>query len=253
MRGKSRGFTLIELLVVIAILAILAAIIFPVFARSREMARRTVCQSNIRQVGLALLNYVGDWDDNFPPTYALPWINLGTAHTAICQTFANAQNPYLRWEPLIEANLKSRDLYLCPSARELWTVVTIDQNPEPCQWPYPADWKGFRTGLGFNHDGLSDKALAELANPSAFVMVADTSHPEAGGSLERVAFSGVVAASLPLDLLTNPEKYGDRYGRHNGGSNIAFVDCHVKWFDWRRILAGKANGSLEGLRNGGIY
>ncbi|NLO06641.1 MAG: DUF1559 domain-containing protein [candidate division WS1 bacterium] len=66
---RTRGFTLIELLVVIAIIAILAAILFPVFARAREKARQASCLSNAKQIGLAMLMYVQDYDEMFPDRY----------------------------------------------------------------------------------------------------------------------------------------------------------------------------------------
>jgi prepilin-type N-terminal cleavage/methylation domain-containing protein/prepilin-type processing-associated H-X9-DG protein len=72
MRGQGRGFTLIELLVVLAIIAVLAAILFPVFARARESARRTHCASNLRQLGLALQMYASDWDGLIPTTFGAP-------------------------------------------------------------------------------------------------------------------------------------------------------------------------------------
>jgi prepilin-type N-terminal cleavage/methylation domain-containing protein len=66
-KGKRRAFTLIELLVVIAIIALLAAILFPVFARARENARRASCQSNLKQIGLGILQYTQDYDEMLPP------------------------------------------------------------------------------------------------------------------------------------------------------------------------------------------
>src|SRR5688572_16135270 len=69
---KTSGFTRIELLVVIAIIAILAAILFPVFARAREAARKTQCISNVRQLGMAIMQYVQDYDERFPPRYPNP-------------------------------------------------------------------------------------------------------------------------------------------------------------------------------------
>ncbi|MBM3498472.1 MAG: DUF1559 domain-containing protein [Armatimonadetes bacterium] len=69
---RSQGFTLIELLVVIAIIAILAAILFPVFARAREKARQTSCLSNVKQLGLGVMMYCQDYDETYPGYYP-PW------------------------------------------------------------------------------------------------------------------------------------------------------------------------------------
>ena len=70
--SRKRGFTLIELLVVIAIIAILAAILFPVFARAREKARQSSCLSNVKQIGLGMMMYVQDYDERFPTLYYTP-------------------------------------------------------------------------------------------------------------------------------------------------------------------------------------
>ena len=92
---RNKGFTLIELLVVIAIIAILAAILFPVFARARENARRASCQSNLKQIGLGILQYQQDYDERFPGRF-----NPGTN-----------QN----WRGLIQPYIKSTQLFACPS------------------------------------------------------------------------------------------------------------------------------------------
>src|SRR5688572_12801376 len=93
-----RGFTLIELLVVIAIIAILAAILFPVFARARENARRASCQSNLKQVGLGLLQYSQDYDERFPILYynVMPVPNEG-------------------WASFIQPYMKSSQVFQCAS------------------------------------------------------------------------------------------------------------------------------------------
>jgi len=95
--GKSMGFTLIELLVVIAIIAILAAILFPVFAQAREKARQTVCLSNTKEMGLALTQYLQDYDGVYPR-----------------KDFYDGTT-YYTWQYAINPYLKSRDIYRCPS------------------------------------------------------------------------------------------------------------------------------------------
>lgn len=108
-----RGFTLIELLVVIAIIAILAAILFPVFARAREKARQTSCLANIKQISLSMLMYVQDYDE-MTPIYRY---NLGA-------------NPRLYWNAVIEPYLKNAQILKCPSRM---------QNTEPCHYGYNYD------------------------------------------------------------------------------------------------------------------
>ena len=99
--GAGRGFTLIELLVVIAIIAILAAILFPVFARARENARRSSCQSNLKQIGLGVSQYTQDYDEYYPMNRH-NWNLDGTGGTT---GYAQMIQPYI----------KSRQLFKCPS------------------------------------------------------------------------------------------------------------------------------------------
>src|SRR4051812_39870731 len=102
---KRRGFTLIELLVVIAIIAILASILFPVFAQAREAARKTSCASNVRQLGTAFLMYVQDYDETFPQvTYS------GEAGHTNPDNFG-----VFRWPWLVLPYIKNMEIYRCPS------------------------------------------------------------------------------------------------------------------------------------------
>ena len=110
---KNYGFTLIELLVVIAIIAILAAILFPVFAQAREKARQTSCLSNMKQIGLATMQYVQDYDETFPTTGA--WSGIGVS---------GATEWY--WALRIEPYIKSIPALWCPSDGGANTVSWCD-------------------------------------------------------------------------------------------------------------------------------
>src|SRR5580658_1927210 len=118
------GFTLIELLVVIAIIAILAAILFPVFAQAREKARQTTCTSNVKQIGLAWLMYVQDYDESFPPTNSVQnansgWVNsptfTGKYPCKPCRPHLQS-NPSVTYDPTIYAEpyIKNYDIFKCP-------------------------------------------------------------------------------------------------------------------------------------------
>ncbi|MCC7494190.1 MAG: DUF1559 domain-containing protein [Fimbriimonadaceae bacterium] len=98
-RGR-RAFTLIELLVVIAIIAILAAILFPVFAKAREKARQSSCSSNLKQLGIAVMQYVQDYDEMYPRTWYGP------------AAYPGSQN----WNTVIAPYIKNTQVFQCPSA-----------------------------------------------------------------------------------------------------------------------------------------
>src|ERR1051326_5471134 len=123
MSTTKRAFTLIELLVVIAIIAILAAILFPVFARAREKARQTACTSNVKQLGLAWMMYVQDYDETFPPNNSPAQANSewvlrpGSFPCRPCRPVN--KNTNLPYDPRVFAlsYIKNQGIFACPSCR----------------------------------------------------------------------------------------------------------------------------------------
>ncbi len=121
---RHRGFTLIELLVVIAIIGILAAMLFPVFARARESARKIQCLSNVKNLALAFQMYLTDYD-RLPPSEHDPAVEAwltgsdgpGSGKTCCCVSRISAVNPYLRIPVIMDEYVKNRDIWRCPSVR----------------------------------------------------------------------------------------------------------------------------------------
>jgi len=132
-----RGFTLIELLVVIAIIAILAAILFPVFARARENARRASCQSNLKQIGLGIMQYKQDNDERYP--------NEGSVGTT----------PVSGWGLSIQDYVKSEKLFQCPSESNsaLPTAATLEGRAD--QAGFTDYWYNYNLGGGTNESALT--------------------------------------------------------------------------------------------------
>ena len=113
-KPKIQAFTLIELLVVIAIIAILAAILFPVFARARENARRSSCSSNLKQIGLGIMQYIQDYDEKYPITNS-----VGELSNTIPPNNGGYYDPYWNygsWRYVVHPYVKSTQLYRCPSS-----------------------------------------------------------------------------------------------------------------------------------------
>jgi prepilin-type N-terminal cleavage/methylation domain-containing protein/prepilin-type processing-associated H-X9-DG protein len=141
-----RGFTLIELLVVIAIIAILAAILFPVFAKAREKARQASCLSNVKQIGLALMQYAQDYDEALP---AAGWVD-----TAIWPNGASGGNP---WHMRIYPYVKNVQAFNCPSASYAWAG-------EPST----------SIKYGYNASLPSYCSLGTIVYPAATILVTDS-------------------------------------------------------------------------------
>ena len=196
----TRGFTLIELLVVIAIIAILAAILFPVFARARENARRSSCQSNLKQIGLGIMQYTQDYDERFLPNQDLSKI-----------TFASTLQPYI----------KSTQIFICPSAPGSFKNEKDDSKVENVSWFTPTtlipDMVAARGSYGMNGNltppgGLSQAALTKSAETAMFF---DASWYEASDAL----------------LMETPVREA---ARHFDGTDVCYADGHVKWMNTNR-------------------
>jgi len=182
MARRRYGFTLIELLVVIAIIAILAAMLFPVFARARESARKIQCLANVKNIATAVQMYLTDYD-RFPPSEhrqeAIDAFTQWTAEDFGCDGApyrASWGNPFLRWQVVLDEYVKNRDVWRCPSAKfeaggwwivpnymgdylkylaathgSLWFGANYAAygGPTPggdyCSWAFPPGWGGTTT------------------------------------------------------------------------------------------------------------
>ena len=232
--AKARSaFTLIELLVVIAIIAILAAILFPVFARARENARRSSCQSNMKQINLGFLQYTQDYDEKWPS---------GTQSSIQGVGWAGATQPYL----------KSTQILKCPSdstgdpVAPLVTISYLYNYTIPQLSPSIAALNGpTKTVLLAEVKGFSAAAGNSLETGGT------TFSPTGNGNvIANDGTGGLTACSTTVSYATgnmtgatgacNPNP-----GRHLEGSNFAFADGHVKFLRGTTVSTGD-NATNEG-------
>ncbi|RYX80380.1 DUF1559 domain-containing protein [bacterium] len=210
--SKSRhAFTLIELLVVIAIIAILAAILFPVFSRARENARRSSCQSNLKQIGLGIMQYTQDYDERMPGTFVGP---IGSGG-------------YVCWNQSIHPYIKSTQVFQCSSD-------TNANNPQVTGWAAtnPSGYeKPFHTSYLYN-DGMDRASLAAFQAPATTVALCD-------GGIQGIATAPYVSTtSKPRawlirnagdpNVVNSNEDAAAPAARHLETGNIFFADGHVK-------------------------
>lgn len=207
---ENRGFTLIELLVVIAIIAILAAILFPVFAQARERARMAACLSNLKQIGTGTMMYVQDYDEKFPNTKA--WGRMWTE-----EWIPNPNNPdSLRYLPdLVTPYVKNKDVWFCP---------TVGKDGRP---------------FGFWGNNIPAGMGNAEANGTTYLWQHQTSQctsvtPEAPAvtvsGLTQAAVSQVSRAPLIHDIPYHGTDAGIRGGLfHAGGINVIYADGHAKY------------------------
>ena len=196
------AFTLIELLVVIAIIAILAAILFPVFGRARENARRSSCQSNLKQIGLGILQYTQDYDETLP----------GARQNQV------AGEVHPTWRGLAQPYLKSKQIFKCPSRSTIQRSSEDQPNSQPIDDSILMSYNAFALNLNglpnatnrramVMYGGSNQRKLSEFASISTVPMVGETNQNQAHMEL-----------NFTLGNNTN----------HLGTWNVLFADGHVK-------------------------
>jgi prepilin-type N-terminal cleavage/methylation domain-containing protein/prepilin-type processing-associated H-X9-DG protein len=207
-----RGFTLIELLVVIAIIAILAAILFPVFAKAREKARQSSCLSNVKQMTIGVMSYLQDYDEKFVDGTAIPGF-----------TPTPPDNNRCWWRFKIQPYIKNWQVFNCPSGQgnDWSSIVTQGQGNY-----------GFDEALGAISVGI-------LQTPAERLILADTRHWAIAacypGNVAYPTYNSTewVAPNCGAGAQAH---WNDRSSRHNGGSNCGFADGHAKWLPSQAII-----------------
>ncbi len=217
----NKGFTLIELLVVIAIISILAAILFPVFARARENARRSSCMSNLKQIGIGIMQYTQDYDERMPSNY----IQLsGVTYTRW-------------WADLIQPYVKNYQVYVCPSDSTpgIYPHNRFPGDMNPLVLSYAPN--GVQTCSAGDMASMGFPAVSNNTAPILFAGLSQTIAQVQDGSGTILLMDIKQLASPPsFHNITNCNQtdYGPAatarvVDRHLEGTNFLFVDGHVKW------------------------
>jgi prepilin-type N-terminal cleavage/methylation domain-containing protein/prepilin-type processing-associated H-X9-DG protein len=226
------AFTLIELLVVIAIIAILASILFPVFGRARENARRTSCLSNIKQLGLGMIQYMQDYDDMYP-------MHANEAPTPTTG---------LRWPQMMDPYVKSTQVYNCPNRSDFTYNGT---RTSAGQIGYGMNY--YLNSFYYPSSSTKGLAMAAITRPAETVWIAEIVGVPAGSDPASITeyqcyppYYGAVTnrTSATYGYDTVPEAKGRLSKRHFDGTNVMWGDGHAKWMK-RDVLEGDYTSGNE--------
>jgi prepilin-type N-terminal cleavage/methylation domain-containing protein/prepilin-type processing-associated H-X9-DG protein len=252
---RRHGFTLIELLVVIAIIAILAAILFPVFAQAREKARQTSCLSNCKQIGLGITMYINDYDETFPRMddcidTPIPWKPDAVGCTGPYGRRIN----HFKWQYWVWLYIKNIDIFFCPSrsietpeGREAW-----EQHAEIRDRGYAlalhitgATNTYRRTPPDFRNSFLGG-TMAGVQRPAETMLIMESERQALPTFLYRSDPQSPFRIAYPMahrevleGTLTpgRDRRVNRRWAPHMEGFNLVYVDGHAKWMNVREFLA----------------
>ena len=206
-RNPQSGYTLIEMLVILIILSILAAIIFPVFNRSHCNAHQSSCQSNLKQLGLAMLQYTQDYDERMTPV----------ALNAVASSLTPYARPY-GWADALLPYCKSTQIFQCPSEKS----ASSEDATQP----------GF-TDYWFNTN-LNARPQKEISPVNTFLL-------GEGNAAGEITDARYARRALPRAWLDNPESPAQR---HDKAANYLFLDGHAKTYSPQLVLQVLAEGKL---------
>lgn len=228
MKSAPKAFTLIELLVVIAIISVLAAILFPVFAQAREKARRTSCLSNMKQLGLAFLQYEQDNDECFPQ---------------VCFT-NGVGTPLASWTTTVQPYIKSQAILRCPDDDSpLWSSGTRLASYAMNAWMTPNAPSEYQ-----QLSQINDPASVIYLTENAASSTVDHFPPYCWNTSDPIYSAMGMAGWCPnsLDSSGYPTA-AIAWNQHQGGFVSMYVDGHAHWVQWSKVWFQNAqNGVYEG-------
>jgi len=252
-QNQKFGFTLIELLVVIAIIALLAAILFPVFESVREKARQSTCQSNLKQLGLGVSQYCQDYDGYFPLENDLR--GLGISGMFYCGGSNGTNALYYSWPDRLYPYVKSSQIFNCPDGTSA-TVEGAGHDPSQyCHYGlniFLTQYCNGKTTNGGTANIFNTYSEAQIARSESIVMLSDYSGHEGnqvgqeGVDADFGFGAGGISTGDTMDYMSLPAAtgatgyacatstfrcfYDPVSNRHSSGANYTFCDGHVKYY-----------------------